>query len=173
MKGCSSLGKLRYAALVHVTGERKAKFSLVDVKEAGPSAAPAVAGRELPHDHAERVVTGARALSPNLGDRMAAGAIGEHPVIIRELMPEDLKLEMEQFSRAEAATAARYLAGVVGKAHGRQMSADDRRAWARTLGEGRRADLAAPSWLWSSVLDQLMRHEGAYLEHCRLQDRAA
>ena len=44
MKGCSSLGKLRYAALVHVTGERKDKFSLVDVKEAGPSAAPTFSG---------------------------------------------------------------------------------------------------------------------------------
>ena len=104
---------------------------------------------------------------------MAAGAIGERPVIIRELMPEDLKLEMEQFSRAEATTAARYLAGVVGKAHGRQMNADDRRAWARSLTECHHADLAAPSWLWSAVLDQLVRHEGAYLEHCRLSSRAA
>ena len=173
MKGCSSLGKLRYAALVHVTGERKAKFSLVDVKEAGPSAAPSTRGRAMPGDHAERVVAGARALSPHLGDRMAAGAMGEHPVIIRELMPEDLKLEMEQFSRSEAATAARYLAGVVGKAHGRQMAADDRRAWARALTECHHAALAAPSWLWSAVLDQLVRHEGAYLEHCRLASRAA
>ncbi len=173
MKGCSSLGKLRYAALVHVTGERKAKFSLVDVKEAVASAAPATPGRAMPADHAERVVAGARALSPNLGDRMAAGAIRDRPVIIRELMPEDLKLEMEQFSRAEAATAARYLAGVVGKAHGRQMAADDRRAWARALTGSHLADLAAPSWLWSAVLDQLVRHEGAYLEHCRLTSRAA
>ena len=173
MKGCSSLGKLRYAALVHVTGERKAKFSLVDVKEAGASAAPATPGCAMPADHAERVVAGARALSPNLGDRMAAGAIRDRPVIIRELMPEDLKLEMEQFSRAEAATAARYLAGVVGKAHGRQMAADDRRAWARALTGSHLADLAAPSWLWSAVLDQLVRHEGAYLEHCRLTSRAA
>ena len=173
MKGCSSLGKLRYAALVHVTGERKAKFSLVDVKEAGASVAPASRGSAMPDDHAERVVAGARALSPHLGDRMAAGAMSDRPVIIRELMPEDLKLEMEQFSRSEAATAARYLAGVVGKAHGRQMSDDDRRAWARSLSECHHADLAAPSWLWSAVLDQLVRHEGAYLEHCRLYGRAA
>ena len=127
----------------------------------------------MPDDHAERVVAGARALSPHLGDRMAAGAMSDRPVIIRELMPEDLKLEMEQFSRSEAATAARYLAGVVGKAHGRQMSDDDRRAWARSLSECHHADLAAPSWLWSAVLDQLVRHEGAYLEHCRLYGRAA
>ena len=45
MKGCSFLGMLSYAALVHVTGERKDKLSLIDVKEAGPAAAPSVQGR--------------------------------------------------------------------------------------------------------------------------------
>ena len=122
MKGCSSLGKLRYAALVHLSCERKDKLSLIDIKEAGPAAAPAAAGANIPSDHAKRVVAGARAMAPNLGDRMAAGSIGDRPVVVRELMPEDLKLEMEQFSRKEAVTAARYLASVVGKAHGRQMS---------------------------------------------------
>lgn len=172
MKGCSSLGKLRYAALVHVTGERKGKFSLVDIKEAGPSAALKAVGQEVPSNHAERVVAGARALSPHLGDRMAAGSVCKRPVIIRELMPEDLKLEMEQFSHSEAATAARYLAGVVGKAHGRQMATDDRRAWARELHACRDGDTAAPSWLWSAVVGLLVRHEGAYLEHCRIFGQA-
>ena len=172
MKGCSSLGKLRFAALVHLSGERKDKLSLVDIKEAGPAAAPAAAGAEIPADHAARVVAGARALSPNLGDRMAAGAIGDRPVVIRELMPEDLKLEMEQFSRKEGVTAARYLAAVVGKAHGRQMSPDDRVRWLQIL-RGRRDDDAAPSWLWTTVVGLLTRHEGAYLEHCRLHGNAA
>ena len=173
MKGCSSLGKLRYAALVHLSGERKDKLSLVDIKEAGPSAAPAVPGHDIPTDHAERIVTGARALSPNLGDRMAPGRIADRPVIIRELMPEDLKLEMEQFTRNEAVTAARYLAGVVGKAHGRQMSEQDRHAWTGDLKARHPANLAAPSWLWSTVVGLLTRHEGAYLEHCRMHGRAA
>ena len=173
MKGCSSLGKLRYAALVHLTGERKDKLSLIDVKEAVATAAPTVAGHELPRDHAERVVAGARALSPNLGDRMAPGTIMDRPVIIRELMPEDLKIEMEQFTRNEAVTAARYLAGVVGKAHGRQMTPDDRHAWAKDLRTRHPNDLAVPSWLWSTVVGLLTRHEGAYLEHCRVHGRAA
>ena len=112
MKGCSSLGKLRYAALVHVTGERKDKLSLIDVKEVGPAAAPSVQGRgEITSDYAERVVAGARALSPHLGERMAPGAVCGRPVFIRELMPEDLKLEMEQFSRSEASAAARLPRG--------------------------------------------------------------
>ena len=166
MKGCSSLGKLRFAALVHVTGERKDKLSLVDIKEAGLSAAPSTSTIDVPSDHAARIVAGARALSPNLGNRMASGAIDGRPIIIRELMPEDLKLEMEQFSRSEAATAARYLAGVVGKAHGRQMTADDRRLWSGEL--QKRAKESSPSWLWSALVSLLLRHEGAYLEHCRL-----
>ena len=104
---------------------------------------------------------------------MAAGAMREHPVFIRELMPEDLKLEMEQFSRTEAVTAARYLAGVVGKAHGRQMNADDRRAWAKEVGAPRVEVPASPSWLWSSLVELMVRHEGAYLEHCRVHGRTA
>ena len=170
MKGCSSLGKLRYAALVHLTGERKDRLSLIDIKEAGASAAPA--GAPIPQEHAARVVAGARALSPNLGDRMAAGAIADRPVVVRELMPEDLKLEMEQFSRKEAVTAARYLAAVVAKAHGRQMSPDDRVQWAGALDGVRRNGDATPSWLWTTVVALLTRHEGAYLEHCRLYGQA-
>ena len=173
MKGCSSLGMLRYAALVHVGGKRRHGYSLIDVTAAGTAAAPSGPGSAVPADHAERVVAAARALSPNLGDRMAAGAMREHPVFIRELMPEDLKLEMEQFSRTEAVTAARYLAGVVGKAHGRQMNADDRRAWAKEVGAPRVEVPASPSWLWSSLVELMVRHEGAYLEHCRVHGRTA
>ncbi len=173
MKGCSSLGKLRFAALVHLSGERKDKLSLIDIKEAVASAAPSVARAELPTDNAERVVAGARALSPNLGDRMAAAVLNEKPVVIRELMPEDLKLEMEQFTRREAAVAARYLAGVVGRSHGRQMDPTDRRSWSRELRSRHPENLAAPSWLWSTVVALLTRHEGAYLEHCRLYGQVA
>ncbi len=98
---------------------------------------------------------------------MTAGSMSGRAVIIRELAPEDLKLEMEQFSRKEAATAARYLAGVVGKAHGRQMTREDRAAWAKELKVGRANAQADASWLWSTVVALLVKHEGAYLEHCR------
>ena len=166
MKGCSSLGKLRYAALVHVTGDRRDKLSLVDVKEAVVSAAPSTDVAGMPRHCGERVVAGARAMSPNLGDRMAAGTLLDRPVVVRELLPEDLKLEIEQFSRREALGAARYLASVVGRAHGRQMASDERLAWRREL-QGRRSDIDAPSWLWRCVVGLIIRHEEAYLEHCR------
>jgi uncharacterized protein (DUF2252 family) len=168
IKGCSSLGKLRYAALIHVTGERKDKLSLIDIKEAVASAAPSLGSAEMPQDFGERVVTGARALSPNLGDRMAAGTLCGRPVVVRELMPEDLKLEIEQFTRKEAISAARYLSSVVGKAHGRQMTSSPRKAWIGELQSRHPVDLAAPTWLWNTVVSLLLLHEEAYLKHCRI-----
>lgn len=167
VKGCSSLGKLRYAALVRVGRGRHDRLSLIDIKEAVRSAAPATPGGMMPSHHGERVVEGARALSPNLGDRMASADIAGKPVFVRELMPEDLKLDIEQFTRGEAVAAARYLASVVGKAHGRQMGADDRKIWLRELTGRHPPDLAAPTWLWNTVATLLVHHEEAYLAHCR------
>ncbi len=113
------------------------------------------------------MVQGARRLSPNLGDRMVAARMMSKPVVLRELMPQDLKIEIDQFSRAEAVRSARYLASVVGAAHARQMSRADRKAWARELSLHHAANLDAPSWLWSSVVELSARHETGYLEHCR------
>ncbi|MDR3460699.1 MAG: DUF2252 family protein [Beijerinckiaceae bacterium] len=174
VKGCSSLGKLRYAALVHVSGERKDKLSLIDIKEAVPSAAPSTTALAMPTHLGERVVAGAKALSPNLGKRMASGDLLGRPVVVRELMPEDLKLDIDQFTRREAVSAARYLASVVGKAHGRQMTSRTRKAWRDELLARHPADLAAPTWLWNTVVALLVLHEEAYLKHCRttLQDVA-
>jgi uncharacterized protein (DUF2252 family) len=169
MKGCSSLGRLRYAILLSVSGGKSSddEFCLIDIKEATPTAAPRAAAAAMPKDHAKRVVEGARNLSPALGDRMLAGKLLGRPVVIRELMPQDLKLEIDQLSRDEAVASARYLAEVVGKAHARQMDAATRKEFAATF-RGRRAGrLAAPSWLWSSVVELSAAHEAAYLEHCR------
>lgn len=89
-------------------------------------------------------------------------------VFLRELMPQDLKLEIDQLTRDEAVGAARYLAGVVGKAHARQMDAATRREFRRSLRARRSKRLDAPSWLWSGVVELAAAHEAAYLEHCRL-----
>ncbi len=167
MKGCSSLGKLRYAALLEIGGGRRTKLALVDLKEACASVAPSAPGASMPDDPAERVVAGARALSPNLGDRMTAVRVLDRPLVLRELAPQDLKLEVDQFSRAEAVQAARYLAYVVGRAHARQMDEATRSAWRGELKRGHDADLDAPGWLWDSVVALAARHEAGYLEHCR------
>jgi uncharacterized protein (DUF2252 family) len=171
MKGCSSLGFLRHAALVRIDEPgTKRRLALVDLKEAVEAAAPAARGAEMPADPAERVVAGARALSPNLGDRMLALHLLGRPVVMRELAPQDLKLDVAQFGREEAIRAAHYLAYVVGTAHGRQMDEATRSGWRSEVLSGRDDGDKAPSWLWSSVVELAGRHEVGYLQHCRRYD---
>ena len=167
VKGCSSLGRMRYAAMVRVGEGRSASLCLVDIKEAVTAAAPRSAQAPMPRDNAVRVVAGAKALSPNLGERMLATRLLDKGVVMRELMPQDLKLEVDQLTRSRAAHLAAYLGAVVGKAHGRQMSAGDRQGWLGALARVRPMALDAPGWLWSSVVTLLGIHEAAYLEHCR------
>lgn len=166
VKGCSSLGLLRYAALVQVGG-KAGEVCLVDIKEATKALAPRAEGVTMPRDNAERVVQGAWHLSPNLGNRMAALRLNEASVFVRELLPQDLKLNISHLDPGNATRLARYLAGVVGTAHARQMDEDLRLGWRKQLAAGRSKTLDAPSWLWRAVVDLMSLHEAAYLEHCR------
>lgn len=171
VKGCSSLGLWRCAALVEVIGHGHGRsrggYSLLDLKEAVPPLAPVVATGSLPSHHGERVLQGARALAPALGERMVAGTVVGHDIFVRELMPQDLKLELEMFDDVEARATARALARIVGLAHARQLDEGSRRAWRQQLEGAATRSLEAPTWLWSSVVDLIGIHERAYLEHCR------
>jgi uncharacterized protein (DUF2252 family) len=169
MKGCSSLGRLRFAVLLNVShgNSKDDEFCLIDIKEATPTAAPRAPASKMPKDNGQRVVEGAKHLSPALGDRMMAAKLLGRSVVVRELMPQDLKLEIDQLTREEAVNSARYLAEVVGKAHARQMDAATRKAFSATFKARRSSPLDAPSWLWSSVVELAAAHEAAYLEHCR------
>jgi uncharacterized protein (DUF2252 family) len=163
MKGCSSLGRLRYAVLLGIGKS----FCLIDIKEATSAAAPSDKSQRVPRNHAQRVVMGALALSPYLGERMVAAEFAGRPIVIRELRPQDLKFELEQISQEEAVETSRFLASVVGRAHARQMDAATRRKWLTTLREKPGTPLDTPSWLWTSVVELAGTHEMAYLEHCR------
>jgi uncharacterized protein (DUF2252 family) len=167
MKGCSSLGRLRYAVLLGVGPKKDHELCLVDIKEAVRAAAPAAKNTDMPKDFAKRVVTGACNLSPYLGERMLAAKFLSRPVVLRELMPQDLKLEIDRLTREEAVAAASYLAGIVGKAHARQMDAATRKGWVAELDRNRSKSLDAPGWMWRSVVELIASHETAYLEHCR------
>jgi uncharacterized protein (DUF2252 family) len=170
MKGCSSLGRGRYAVLLDVGKNEETgrdEYCLIDIKEATTAAAPRAAHARMPRDNGKRVVEGARNLSPALGNRMMASTFLGRSVVLRELMPQDLKLEIDQLTREQAVDAARYLAEVVGKAHARQMDSATRKEFSKSLGVRRSALLDAPSWLWSSVVELASIHEAAYLEHCR------
>jgi uncharacterized protein (DUF2252 family) len=166
-KGCSSLGGLRFAVLVAVDAGERERHCLIDVKEAVTAAAPHSRTRRMPADNAKRVVAGARHLSPFLGERMLAEHLLEKPVFIRELLPQDLKLEIEHLSRQEAMDMAGFLARIVGLAHARQLTPADRKIWLSELQKNRSKSLDAPNWLWTSVVDLVSRHEAAYLNHCR------
>lgn len=123
MKGCSSLGRLRYAVL--------------------------------------------RAMSPFFGSRMHAGRVLRRSVFVRELLPQDLKLEFERLDVEEATTAAYYLAREVGASHARQMDAATRKAWRKALSSTHSKVIDAPPWLCTSVVDLVASHENGYLDHCR------
>jgi uncharacterized protein (DUF2252 family) len=167
MKGCSSLGLLRLAVLLKVDQGKKSDLCLMDVKEAIRAAAPRYPHHSMPRNNAVRVVTGAKHLSPFLGNRTLAAELCDRSVFIRELLPQDLKLEIDRLNQEEAMKVARFLAGVVGKAHARQMDHAVRARWQHDLLRNRSKSLDAPSWLWSSVVDLIAIHEAAYLEHCR------
>ncbi len=166
VKGCSSLGRRRYAVLLKVGG-KNGELCLFDIKEAVKADAPNDLKVAMPVGNAQRVVTGARHLSPALGERMFAGSIQEREVFVRELLPQDLKFEDARLSPVEAVKLARYLACVVGRAHARQLDQPARAAWQRELLRNRSKTLNAPSWLWSAVVELMVSHEAAYLEHCR------
>jgi uncharacterized protein (DUF2252 family) len=116
-KGCSSLGKLRYCVLLGV-GDKQLEFGPERSRQA---AAPTDDSAERPEDQAQRVVEGARHLSPYLGERMRATQLFGRSIFIRELLPQDLKIELETLTREQAMNIARFLANVVGKAHARQL----------------------------------------------------
>ncbi|MCW3473473.1 DUF2252 domain-containing protein [Limobrevibacterium gyesilva] len=167
-KGCSSLGQLRFAVLVAVEGRKgRLRHCLMDIKEAIAAAAPRYADSGMPRDNARRVVEGARNLSPFLGERMVAARLLDRAVFVRELLPQDLKLQIEQLTREEAVEVARFLTTVVGRAHARQMDPATGASWLAELQRNSSRSLDAPSWLWSSIVELVGAHEQAYLEHCR------
>jgi uncharacterized protein (DUF2252 family) len=166
-KGCSSLGLLRLAVLLAIDSGKNERHCLMDVKEAIEAVAPHAKSPAMPRDNADRVIEGAKHMSPYLGGRMCRGQILDRAVFIRELLPQDLKVEIETLSRTEAIDVASFLAHVVGRGHARQLDAKDRRLWLAELKKNRGKSLDAPSWLWNSVVDLIGIHESAYLNHCR------
>jgi uncharacterized protein (DUF2252 family) len=89
----------------------------------------------MPKDNGERAVTGAWHLSPALGKRMLHARLDDRAVFLRELLPQDLKFEIEHLTPGEATRVAKYLATVVGKGHARQMDPEAREKWQRQLSQ--------------------------------------
>jgi uncharacterized protein (DUF2252 family) len=171
-KGCSSLGRLRYGVLLEI-GDKASELCLMDIKEAIAPAAPRNRKAAMPKEPAARVVEGARHLTPPLGERMRAVTFLGKSAFVRELLPQDLKIDLDVLPGDEAAKIARFLASSVGLAHARQLDQPTRAQWSKALKAAMPKSLDAPLWLWRSIVDLLALYERAYLEHCRryaLQD---
>jgi len=173
VKGCSSLGLWRAAALVefHEGGDNRksggSSLALLDIKQAVEPSAPWAPGLNPSLAPGMRVLSGAQRLAPALGSRMLAGKLLDRSVFIRELLPQDLKVELDQIDAGEARRVAYYLGKVVGRAHRRQMDGAASSAWLADLASRRTQNLDAPSWLWTALVQLVGLHEHAYLEHCR------
>ena len=115
----------------------------------------------------QRVLTGAKHVAPALGDRMVSATMLDRSVYIRELLPQDLKVELDQITAEEGRAVAYYLGMVVGRAHRRQLDPDQTRLWAAEMHSHRTKNLDAPSWLWQALVELVAVHEQGYLEHCR------
>ena len=172
VKGCSSLGLWRSALLVELRPPGKKKsdehsLCLLDVKQAVDPVAPAMKASGLADHPAARVLAGARKIAPALGARMVATQLLGRSVFVRELLPQDLKVELDELSVEDGRAVAYYLGSVVGRAHARQLDGERRRAWQSEMQRHRTKAIEAPSWLWRAVVDLVAVHERAYLEHCR------
>ncbi|HEY0252098.1 MAG TPA: DUF2252 family protein [Kofleriaceae bacterium] len=170
VKGCSSLGLWRVAALVefHVEGKkRETELALLDIKQAIAPSAPWAAGTDPDLAPGLRVLAGAKRLAPALGSRMLAGKLLDRSVFVRELLPQDLKVELDHIGVDDARRVAYYLGKVVGRAHRRQLDVTATRAWLAELRSHRTKNIEAPNWLWTALIQLVALHEHAYLEHCR------
>lgn len=168
VKGCSSLGLWRCAAIVEVgRDEGEGVLALMDIKEARTSHAPRARGAKMPRHQGERVMTGARHLAPGLGERMVAARVAGRDVFVRELLPQDLKFELASLKEEEAIEVGGYLAAVVALAHGRQMTPEVCAEWVAAFRKTPAKNLEAPAWLWAGMVELVGLHESAYLEHCR------
>src|SRR4029077_11024048 len=92
MKGCSSLGRLRFAILLGIEDKpgKTIDYCLMDVEEAVKATAPCDRKAKMPRDNGQRVIKGARQLSPYIGERIRAARFLTRSVFIRELRPQDM-----------------------------------------------------------------------------------
>ena len=95
----------------------------MDIKEGVTAAAPRDETATMPRDNAERVVEG-DTTSRRLGERMRAARLLDRAVVIRELLPQDLKLDIDLLAEDDARDVARYLGAVVGAARAPDGQAD-------------------------------------------------
>ena len=169
VKGCSSLGRLRYAVLVGRPRTRNARSA--------KSASSTSRKRRRPRRRARRMRR-CRATTPSAWSKARASraqsgradAGGAADGSLRGGARTDAAGPEAGNRAADDGRSGQRRALSRGRGGARACAADDgsdRRAWHKAFAQSRSKTLDAPSWLWTSVVDLVATHEAAYLEHCR------
>lgn len=159
--GTASLGAFRAALLVEIDGDscpKRDRVRILDVKEVQPTSTPRA--KATPKNDAERVLAGTKALVPDYAARRCAVTVHGKSTLLRELMPQEAKANVDDLGRDEIEPVARSLGRVIGRAHGRQLDARDAAAW--------RKEIAARDWLVAALAALVGAHEAAYVRRCAL-----
>ena len=167
MKGCSSVGVLRFAVLLGIGTGKKRDLALMGRQRSRYRRGTALCRPEDAEGSSR--TRRCRSNAPVAASRQADGIRSYRGAFrfIRELLPQDLKIEIEKLTIDDAMKAASFLSGVVGKAHARQMDEKTRARWAAELERHRTKNSrrAVMAMVERGLADRESRN--SILEHCR------
>jgi uncharacterized protein (DUF2252 family) len=124
VSGIGSMGRFRYVVLVNGKGTKDARNVLLEFKEARPSAYDLYRQRQTEGEalvqRAERVITVQRLSQVASNDRLGFAVDGGLSFQVRELGPQDRRLEVKSLKAAEELQGvARVQAGILARVHAR------------------------------------------------------
>lgn len=151
--GTGSLGSVRIAALVAGHGGVDGGW-IFDIKQEHAPAAAKLTAAELPPN--DRVVAGALALTLHPPRLYGASWLGELPMLVRRLAPQEDKLDLQRLAAPSLPSVVRSLGAMTGAAHARAAGA------------------ALPAWSARAIEKMIDRalvmaglHEAVYLAYCK------
>lgn len=112
--GNGSLGRHRWAVLLHGRGEKRGKELLLELKESRPS--PLAPADRKP---AARVVVAQRRMQGSSPAYLGTARVGAVPCVVRELQPTQAKVQVDKLDPFELDDLAATLGAVTGHAHRR------------------------------------------------------
>ena len=153
--GTGSLGGLRVAVLTRGKGEVDSRW-IFDMKAEGIPSASVLLGAPT-ESPAERVLSAARACLENPPRMAGTTELGDQPMFVRRLLPQEDKLDLMHLRVEELPDLARYLGARLGAAHRRGVRSVPSSRW-------QKAELAA---LTEHAIVIAGLHEAAYLALCK------
>ncbi len=161
--GTGSLGCLRVAVMVRGKGKRDGEW-IFDMKEEDPrSSATRVcgAGPRLAKTGAARVEHAMRESLLDVPRGLGTTRLRGLPMLVRRLTPQEDRLDLHTFPKAELDALARLLGALTGRVHASGATHAPPRGW----------NAGDRSHLIDSASRLAGMHEAAYLAFCRLTGR--